>query len=70
MVEWREGMKPEKTKRPWVTLMLIGLLALGLLGIANGASAEPISGNVRVKVVIAGSDNGSGQPASPGPGHS
>ena len=52
-----------------MALVVIGLLALAILVSAStleartdGASAEPISGNVRVKVVIAGSDDGSGKP--------
>ena len=52
-----------------MALVVIGLLALATLITASsleartdGASAEPISGNVRVKVVVAGSDNGSGEP--------
>ncbi|MCG6877632.1 MAG: hypothetical protein LJE96_00510, partial [Deltaproteobacteria bacterium] len=58
-------MESEKTNRLWMALMVIGLMALATLVTAarsDGAPAGPISGSVSVKVVEAGSDNGSGEP--------
>ena len=55
-------MHPAKTTRLWMALMMFGLLALATLGTPNGASAEPVSGSISVKVVEAGSDNGLGEP--------